>query len=160
MVGHGGSSAGSYLADPTSPIPSHCASIAATSTLRVKLAFWGFRTTSSIVYSVGFSTEIYNSLALKISLPWLFPRPLPHLKVIISWGYIQGNTVIWIQTDGPKENEMLLLEMHVIDKLTSQVLHRLVLLSAWVCQYYTNALFGVCPHRWICMSIQTLMYPP
>ena len=33
MVGHGGSSAGSYLADPTSPIPSHCASIC---TLRVK----------------------------------------------------------------------------------------------------------------------------
>ena len=36
MVGHGGSSAGSYLADPASPIPSHCASIVATSTLRVK----------------------------------------------------------------------------------------------------------------------------
>ena len=36
MVGHGGSSAGSYLADPTSPIPSHCTSIVATSTLRVK----------------------------------------------------------------------------------------------------------------------------
>ena len=36
MVGHEGSSAGSYLADPTSPIPSHCASIVATSTLRVK----------------------------------------------------------------------------------------------------------------------------
>ena len=35
MVGHGGSSAGSYLADPTSPIPSHCASIVMTSTLRV-----------------------------------------------------------------------------------------------------------------------------
>ena len=35
MVGHGGSSAGSYLADPTSPIPSHCASIVATSTVRV-----------------------------------------------------------------------------------------------------------------------------
>ena len=33
MVGHGGSSAGSYLADPTSPIPSHCASIVVTSTL-------------------------------------------------------------------------------------------------------------------------------
>ena len=32
---HGGSSAGSYLADPTSPIPSHCALIVATSTLRV-----------------------------------------------------------------------------------------------------------------------------
>ena len=38
MVGHGGSSAGSYLADPTSPIPSHCASIVATSTVRVK--YW------------------------------------------------------------------------------------------------------------------------
>ena len=36
MVGHGGSSAGSYLADPTSHIPSHCASIVAASTLRVK----------------------------------------------------------------------------------------------------------------------------
>ena len=35
MVGHGGSSAGSYLADPTSPIPSHCAPIAATSAVRV-----------------------------------------------------------------------------------------------------------------------------
>ena len=35
MVGHGGSSAGSYLADPTSLIPSHCATIVATSTVRV-----------------------------------------------------------------------------------------------------------------------------
>ena len=35
MVGHRGSSAGSYLADPASPIPSYCASIVATSTLRV-----------------------------------------------------------------------------------------------------------------------------
>ena len=37
MVGHGGSSAGSYLADPTSPIPSHCASIVVASTLRVNI---------------------------------------------------------------------------------------------------------------------------
>ena len=35
MVGNGGSSAGSYLADPTSPIPSHCASIVVTSTVRI-----------------------------------------------------------------------------------------------------------------------------
>ena len=34
MVRHGGSSAGSYLTDPTSPISSHCASIVATSTVR------------------------------------------------------------------------------------------------------------------------------
>ena len=38
MVEHGGSSASSYLADPTSPIPSYCASIVVTSTLRVKSA--------------------------------------------------------------------------------------------------------------------------
>ena len=38
MVGHGGSSAGSCLADPTSPIPSHCASIVMTSTVRVNIA--------------------------------------------------------------------------------------------------------------------------
>ena len=37
MVAHGKSSAGSYLADPTSLILSHCASIVATSTLRVNL---------------------------------------------------------------------------------------------------------------------------
>ena len=35
MLGHGESSAGSHLVDPTSPIPSHGASIVATSTLRV-----------------------------------------------------------------------------------------------------------------------------
>ena len=34
MVRHVGSSASLYLADPTSPIPSHCASIVTTSTLR------------------------------------------------------------------------------------------------------------------------------
>ena len=39
MVVHGGSSAGSYLANPTSSIPSHCASIIATSTSRVNI-FW------------------------------------------------------------------------------------------------------------------------
>ena len=38
MVGHGGSSAGLYLTDPTSPIPSHCASIVVTSTVRVNCA--------------------------------------------------------------------------------------------------------------------------
>ena len=32
MVGHGGSSADSYLADPTSSIPSHCTPIVVTST--------------------------------------------------------------------------------------------------------------------------------
>ena len=39
MVEHGGSSADSYLADPTSSIPSHCASIVATSTVRVNTLY-------------------------------------------------------------------------------------------------------------------------
>ena len=50
MVGHAGSSAGSYLADPTSPIPSHCASIVTTSTLRVNLA----------MLDTGHSEKIYH----------------------------------------------------------------------------------------------------
>ena len=33
---------GLYLADPTSPIPSHCASIVVTSTLRVKALFGAY----------------------------------------------------------------------------------------------------------------------
>ena len=45
MVGHGGSSAGSYLADPTSPIPSHCASIVVTSTLRFNIDLFLHRQT-------------------------------------------------------------------------------------------------------------------
>ena len=44
MVGHGGCSAGSYLADPTSPIPSHCASIVVTSTERIALLIIGYST--------------------------------------------------------------------------------------------------------------------
>ena len=43
VVGHGGSIAGSYLADPTSPIPSHCASIVVTSTLRVNMFITGYK---------------------------------------------------------------------------------------------------------------------
>ena len=43
MVGHGGNSAGSYLDDPTSPIPSHCASIVTTNTVRVKINIVLFR---------------------------------------------------------------------------------------------------------------------
>ena len=42
--GMGGSTADSYLADPTSPIPSHCASIVATSTLRVMNEWMGCTT--------------------------------------------------------------------------------------------------------------------
>ena len=52
MVGHGESSAGSYLADPTSPIPSHCASVVMTSTLRV-----------NILLSQSMSVSVWNTSA-------------------------------------------------------------------------------------------------
>ena len=40
MLGHGGSSAGSYLADPTSPIPSHCAVIILFQSVAVHQLLW------------------------------------------------------------------------------------------------------------------------
>ena len=52
MVGHGGSSAGSYLAYPTSPIPSHCASIVVTSTLRVNTSQQGLAKMSIIISDI------------------------------------------------------------------------------------------------------------
>ena len=87
MVVHGGSSAGSYLADPKSPIPSHCAviiliksvpsaSIAVTSTLRVKFKYYIHSSTngsgtaflswywvgSELVVSKFYTTGFYESL--------------------------------------------------------------------------------------------------
>ena len=40
MLGHGGSSAGSYLADLTSPIPSHCAVIILFQSVAVHQLSW------------------------------------------------------------------------------------------------------------------------
>ena len=59
MVGHGGSSASSYLADPTSPIPSHCASIVTTSTLRVN--FFSFFFQRGTIYEEGDDDEEYDA---------------------------------------------------------------------------------------------------
>ena len=62
MVGHGGSSAGSYLTDPTSPIPSHWASITlfkspsastvVTSTVRGIAYMLSMRTFAGAVFSI------------------------------------------------------------------------------------------------------------
>ena len=59
MDGHGGSSAGSYLTDPTSPIPSHCASIVVTSTLRVN-------------FMTIYNTEMTHQKLRKLSLMYIF----------------------------------------------------------------------------------------
>ena len=70
MVGYGGSSAGSYLADPTSPIPSHCASIVATSTLKVKT--WKFEfikqySRGNLVHIIYTESETSNDIQTKQS---------------------------------------------------------------------------------------------
>ena len=76
MVGHGGSSAGSYLADPTSPIPSHCASIVATSTLRVNCqGLCAAASDQNKVTSRSMQTiDLFGRIAMKLSLADEVPR--------------------------------------------------------------------------------------
>ena len=69
MVGHGGSSAGLYLANPTSPIPSHFASIVSTSTLRVNvlgenLLSAEISQTRNLFIGQKFQCHFYNALDL------------------------------------------------------------------------------------------------
>ena len=80
MVRHGGSSASSYRADPTSPIPSHCASIAATSTLRVntfplckchQISPNAILWQSSFFFSSASISMGHDSWFLEITWPWL-----------------------------------------------------------------------------------------
>ena len=79
MVGHGGSSAGSYLTDPTSLIPSHCASIVATSTLKVNMPKFGvqiiiahqsyeYRTQISFCFRTEFNVTGVDSICLETTL--------------------------------------------------------------------------------------------
>ena len=64
MVGHGGSSASSYLANPTSPIPSHSASIVATSAARVKFPNYMYVLNNTF----GFCIPLYCVISGKISM--------------------------------------------------------------------------------------------
>ena len=66
MVGHGGSSAGSYLADPTSPIPSHYASIVVTSTVTVKSQ----REITLLITFLLIPSSHVVSLAFQSVIPW------------------------------------------------------------------------------------------
>ena len=74
MVGHGGSSAGSYLADPTSTIPSHCASIVVTSTSRVNIESRADKFSNGLPMwlnqaapgEVGIYIRSYQNLTLKV----------------------------------------------------------------------------------------------
>ena len=90
MVGHGRSSAGSYLADPTSPIPSHCcnypvskcpsASIVVTSTLRVNLHYHPHQ-----MHCQGHSILSYNNVWFQWSVTESPPSQLNDSSLTIGF---------------------------------------------------------------------------
>ena len=105
MVGHGGSSAGSYLADPTSPIPSHRASIVVTSTLRVNKSTRRECQYTEWPASRAVSVLPHTGSCTVHSLP-LFPVPLfiihslfynPTKIIPQCWGTIKNGTGLhWV----------------------------------------------------------------
>ena len=110
MVGHWGSSAGSYLADPTSPIQSHCASVVLTSTLRVNTCLGSMCVTAPkwVPIHSGITEHVwkdqrmgYVSEYTKTSMEIPLPRPSN-----LFWGcadYIwctDDHLTLWIKTVG------------------------------------------------------------
>ena len=100
MLGHGGSSAGSYLADPTSLIPlalcchypvSKCpsASIVVTSTVRVKLKItiiiWWYVAITQRTLHLLLSRNFTKGAQTGVHL--LFESPALTLKVLIFWKF-------------------------------------------------------------------------
>ena len=84
----GGSSAGSYLADPASPIPSHCASVVVTSTWRINFLLGC--DVAILFYSVGAHilqvTLFVAALGLQnIALVWRDYILLVTLHYIVTW---------------------------------------------------------------------------
>ena len=97
MVGHGGSSACSYLADPTSPIPSHCASIVATSTLRVK-------TLLSCCWWTHYLTVIHPSswlLSVSPKRGFAVLDSLTHTEVLLYWTHWPTQRFCYIGSTDP-----------------------------------------------------------
>ena len=76
MVGHGGSTVGSYLTDHTSPIASHCASIVMTTTLRVnhfcflKLRYFQSAMTTAALATTATTTKTITSYNLFYGWWW------------------------------------------------------------------------------------------
>ena len=90
MVGHWGSSVGSYLAVPTSPIPSHCASIVATSTLRVKSLDYDMSTSDDLATRVTMNLLLKDGVTIfdgfsAFSVCVCFFRVVVTLALLITW---------------------------------------------------------------------------
>ena len=82
MVGHGESNAGTYLADPTSPIPSHCASVVMTSTVRVNV--------KCSTYSECFVCSVYLKIPLLMVCLVLIMKGSPEelKKTCLLWALL------------------------------------------------------------------------
>ena len=124
MVGHGGSSAGLYLADPTSPIPSHCASIVVTSTLRVNMFTISHegRTTKNYPFTVlnlipalqcscgNIPPDLHRTRCDSPSDNYVFPVSFSHLQ-----GWLMAHPLLncYHSTICSKETENQISKFHV-----------------------------------------------
>ena len=102
MVRYGGSSASSYLADPTSAIPSHCASIVVTSTLRVNM----FGTIHTYQVQGFLSIYLFHTYHTFIYASYI----LPVIPFCCQVGYDSG--IIAIVTLHPKPFQLCGLANH------------------------------------------------
>ena len=108
MVRHGGSSAGSYLADPTSPIPSHCAAIVATSTLRVKSVV-----NVKVMVSVGIPDTHHNICSADFTVSLCQCGCQCSLRLLIQpWICAPGTHYGWVDR-GSEESEVSLILIHM-----------------------------------------------
>ena len=129
MVGHGRSSASSYLADPISPIPSHCASIAVTSTVRVNIVYTHFitpdgniqgreNTIKNLIHTVAYRNV--HVCTRHISCPFLSNVSLLAKKSdesvawIIQRSTIKGHLHIMSTKDNPHKKFSLMIQIFVM----------------------------------------------
>ena len=138
MVGHGGSSAGSYLADPTSPIPSHCASIVATSTVRIKFDLL------SLVLWVDIRFHFDTGFTVCFEWPWwLIFKVLEAVGPWVYWPHLGSHLC-------PLYIHSVCLCVHTSPKLLS--LHWLCCYSAGECSGEQALIYDL--SIWVCLQIQ------
>ena len=99
MVGHGESSAGSYLVDPTSPIPSHCASIVVTSTLRVNVEKWASEICTYESHGRILIVYVAPDAMLMYFILWC-NAGLISVSLWQCWSIIQGCVMVAISNNG------------------------------------------------------------
>ena len=82
---------GSYLADPTSPIPSHCASVVVTSTLRVNIVYcYRQEMVSLLAMSDRTHSQLMDTMPEKCGLTGQAKDFEPTLKEVGVWTYINS----------------------------------------------------------------------